>query len=129
MARVKHTAAPRQSKDDTTLEVVDASAHDAAEVSSRFNQDLVKDVPIQGCEDRVNSKMEAEDGDDEGDTESSEGESFGFESDARRKVARAVAAATTGLTFEYCTSTIMKGRFHVMEDLGYFAKGYGTAPG
>jgi hypothetical protein len=35
MARIKHTT--HQSEDDMTLEVVDASAHDAAEVSSTFN--------------------------------------------------------------------------------------------
>jgi hypothetical protein len=68
-----------------------------------------------------------EDSGDEGESESSPGEGSISESDAKRKAERAAAAA--GLTFKFGPWTDVRIRIRVMEDLGYFAKGDGRAPG
>jgi hypothetical protein len=107
-----------------------AFAHgDAAEVSSSFDWDATKDVPIQGWGDRVNSETKAGDDDAEGDSEFSEGDSSGSEPETRWRDLKVAAAIAAGLTFGFNPSFVTKGRILEMEDLGYFPKGDGKIPG
>jgi hypothetical protein len=50
------------------------------------------------------------------------------ESDSMKKVQVAVAAATSGMTFDF-DSTIGNCQIRMMEGPGYFAKGFAQAPG
>jgi hypothetical protein len=57
-------------EDEATLEVVAASAcGDATEVSSSFDWNAMKDVPVLGCGDHTNSETEASDDDVESNSE------------------------------------------------------------
>jgi hypothetical protein len=123
MARLKQTAHAHEG--DVSLEGADAAAHELAEVLSALNQDVLE---VTTPRSREGSEVETEDSGNEGGSESSTSEASDSESDAAWKAKLATATAA-GLTFDFSPSIVVRGQIRVMEDLGYFAKGDGRAPG
>jgi hypothetical protein len=69
MTRIKSTTVLRQPKDNAESEVVETSTCiDAADASSTFDQDAMRDVLVRGHEDRENSET---DGEENGDMDNS----------------------------------------------------------
>jgi hypothetical protein len=127
MTRIKSTTVLRQPKDNAESEVVETSTCiDAADASSTFDQDAMRDVLVRGHEDRENSETDGEENGDMDNSKTFEGDHSDLEEEARRKAGAATAA---GLIFVFGPLTITKGRICEMDNLNYFLKGDGWVPG